>query len=329
MTDAPLRIHRFDALRPGPSLVVLGGVHGDETCGSVAIGRTIAAIDAGEIAIARGTLTLVPVANPLARRLGRREGERNLNRMLRPTSVPRDHEDRVANRLCALLDEADALLDLHSFHTPGEPFAMIGPSDNDGPLEPFARAAEEEAFAARLGASRIVEGWLETYARGVARRRARARSVSPGAGADAHGTDGAGADPEYGVGTTEYARARGAIAVTLECGRHDDPRAPEVGWRAIRQALAWLRIAPLPVEPVDGPMQVLRLAEVVDRDHADDRLVREWTSFEAVRAGEPIAHRRDGAPVVAPADGRIVFPNPAAQPGREWFYFATPSARRL
>ena len=124
MTDLPLRIHRFDALRPGPRLIVLGGVHGDETAGSEAAARLVAEIDAGGLALARGTLTVVPVANPLARSLGRREGERNLNRMLRPTAIPRDNEDRLANRLCPLLAAHDVLLDLHSFHTPGEPFAM-------------------------------------------------------------------------------------------------------------------------------------------------------------------------------------------------------------
>jgi predicted deacylase len=314
MTDAALRTHRFDALRPGPRLILLGGVHGNERCGSVALERLVAALDTGELRLERGTLTVVPVANPLARALGRREGDRNLNRMLRPTAVPRDHEDRIANRLCPLLDAHDALLDLHSFHTAGEPFAMIGPEDNDGPLEPFALAAREQAFALALGAPRLVEGWLDTYARGVRRRAARG---APGA------------DSEYGVGTTEYMRSRGGCAVTLECGQHDDPEAPAFAWTAVRRALVHLGLVTTAVEPAAGPRELLRLVEVFDREHADDRLARAWTSFEAVRAGEPIGIRRDGTAVAAPADGRVVFPNPNAAPGAEWFYFAVPSARRL
>jgi len=314
MTDAALRTHRFDALRPGPRLILLGGVHGNERCGSVALERLVAALDTGELRLERGTLTVVPVANPLARALERREGDRNLNRMLRPTAVPRDHEDRIANRLCPLLDAHDVLLDLHSFHTAGEPFAMIGPEDNDGPLEPFALAAREQAFALALGAPRLVEGWLDTYARGVRRRAARG---APGA------------DPEYGVGTTEYMRSRGGCAVTLECGQHDDPDAPAFAWTAVRRALVHLGLVTTAIEPAAGPRELLRLVEVFDREHADDRLARAWTSFEAVRAGEPIGLRRDGTPVAAPADGRVVFPNPNAAPGAEWFYFAVPSTRRL
>ena len=37
----------------------------------------------------------------------------------------------------------------------------------------------------------------------------------------------------------------------------------------------------------------------------------------------------DGAPLRAPDDGFIVFPNPNALPGNEWFYFARRSTRRL
>ena len=65
--------------------MVLGGVHGDETCGTVGIERVVAELDAGALQLLRGQLTMVPVANPLARRLGRREGERNLNRLFRPS----------------------------------------------------------------------------------------------------------------------------------------------------------------------------------------------------------------------------------------------------
>jgi len=79
-----LRLHRFEGLRPGPRLLVLGAVHSNETCGPVAIGRLIAALDAGEVAIERGVLTLVPVTHPIAFARGRCESERNLNRDLRP-----------------------------------------------------------------------------------------------------------------------------------------------------------------------------------------------------------------------------------------------------
>ena len=304
----------FTGLVPGERLIVLGAVHGNETCGTQAIRRVIAEIEAGDLNIVAGSVTFVPVANPLAHARRQRMGDRNLNRKLVPTDAPVEFEDRVANWLCPLLARHDALLDLHSFHTPGEPFVMLGPEDNRGPLEPFARAAEETALALSLGVHRFIDGWLDTYAAGVARRLA--------AGAPARE-----ADVNYGVGTTEYMRGQGGIALTLECGQHDDPAAPDVAWRAIHNALAHLRLSASAAPAAVSGTEALRLYQVVDRSHPGDAFVRDWSSFDPVRAGDVIGTRHDGTPVRADADGYVVFPHPDAQPGHEWFYLARPSGR--
>ena len=307
----------FTALAPGPRLIVTGAVHGNETCGTVAIRRVLDEIAHDRLAIAAGELTFVPVTNPLAYERRQRQGDRNLNRKLAPTDDPREFEDRIANWLCPLLARHDVLLDLHSFHTAGEPFVMVGPQDNSGTLEPFAHAAREEALAVRLGVRRIVDGWLETYAAGVQRRIAQ----------HAGGDGSLDLDPDYGVGTTEYMRRVGGWAFTLECGQHDDPRAPEVAYRAILNTLAHLRMIDAPPPAPAGSVEALHLFEVVDKAHADDAFSRAWASFDPVRAGELIGTRHDGTPVRADADGRIVFPNPAAQAGQEWFYLARASGR--
>ena len=314
-----LRSHTFQGLDPGPRLIVLGAVHGNETCGTRATLRVLAELDAGLLRIVRGSVTFVPVANPLAYANAQRGGDRNLNRRLRPNPAPRDFEDRIANALCPLLAAHDALLDLHSFHTAGEPFAMLGPRDNAGPLEAFARAAEEEALALRLGPRRLVEGWLDAYAGGVASRLQRVQTS--GAALDA--------DPAYGIGTTEYMRSVGGIAITLECGQHADPQAPQIGYAAIVNTLAHLGLVDAPAPAARADVALLRLQDVTDRDAEGDAFERAWSSFDPVAAGEPIARRADGTLLRAPADGFIVFPNPQAAPGSEWFYFARPSERVL
>lgn len=314
-----LRVHQVHGLRPGPRVLVLGAVHGNEVAGMLGIRRVLAEIDEGALRITRGCVSFVPVTNPLAHELQRRMGDRNLNRNLRPTAVPQDFEDRIGNALCPLLDAHDGLLDLHSFQSPGEAFSMIGPENNTGELEPFDQAHAEAQLALHVGPRRVVDGWLSVYERGVARRRERAQRL--GTALDS--------DPSYGVGTTEYMRSRGGWAMTLECGQHADPKAPDVAYHAIRQTLALFGLAPIELAPPRTDHEVLRLMEVTDRLHPDDRFVREWTSFDPVRAGEPIGVRHDGHIVAAPADGRIVFPNPRAEPGHEWFYFAQPSPRRL
>ncbi|MEO6363802.1 MAG: succinylglutamate desuccinylase/aspartoacylase family protein, partial [Caldimonas sp.] len=193
----------YTASADGLRLIVLGAVHGNETCGTRAIERAMAEIDAGSLRLVAGQVTFVPVTNPLAYAEHRRAGDRNLNRKLAPTDMPREFEDHVANWLCPLLARHEVLLDLHSFSAPGVPFVFIGPRDNAGEIEPFAQAAREEALAVRLGASRVVDGWLTTYAAGVAHRQRTAAS-RPDAGLDL--------DPRYGIGTTEYMRSVGGAA---------------------------------------------------------------------------------------------------------------------
>ena len=318
-TPAPrpshLRTLTYHGLAPGPRLLVLGAVHGNEVCGAKAITQLVQALDSGALRISRGTLTLVPVTNPLAYQLGQRTGDRNLNRNMAPSAIPQDFEDRIANVLCPLLDAHDALLDLHSFHTGGAPFVMIGPQNNTGPLEPFAQADLEMQLALHTGPHRMVEGWLDTYSRGIQKRLAR--SDLEGSRSQTLVTN-----PNYGVGTTEYMRSRGGYGVTLECGQHDDPLAVGVARHAILQTLALLGLAALPLAPEPPTREILRLVEVIDRDRAGDSFSREWRSFDAVKGGDVIGTRSDGEAIKAATDGFIVFPNPRAEVGQEWFYFA-------
>ncbi len=303
----------YMGLKPGPRLIVLGAVHGNETCGTKAIHRVLDDIDNHCLHIVAGSVTFVPITNPLAYARGERAGDRNLNRNLYPTAEPADFEDHVANWLCPLLARHDVLLDLHSFHTEGEPFVMLGPDNNSGTLEPFARAEEEQALARRLGVRRFVDGWLDTYARGVARRACDAA----GQGAPALNLD-----PRYGVGTTEYMRSVGGYALTLECGRHDDPRAPDVAYRAILNTLSFLGLSNGPAVPALSEIEALRICEVIDKQHRDDRFARDWASFDRLQAGDAIGTRHDGTPLLAERDGFILFPNPKAEAGQEWFYLA-------
>lgn len=323
-TPTHLRVHQFAGLQPGPRLLVTSAVHGNEIHGTTAMAGIIRQLDAGELTLLRGTLTLLPIVNPLAHQLGRREGDRNLNRNLRPPVIAHDFEDRVARVLCPLIAQHDGILDLHSFQGQGPAFAMIGPRNNQGELEPFSQEATESALAARLGVGRIVEGWLSTYALGLQRRQQREHDGSRRAALIS--------DPHYGVGTTEYMRSTGGWAITLECGQHLDPHGPEVARLAILRTLVFLGMldegAVEPHRPAQPP-EVLQLYDVIDREDMGDAFEREWASFDPIEQGQQIGTRASGAAVLAHSEGRIVFPNLKSQPGTEWFYLARPSDRRL
>ncbi|VUD45971.1 Succinylglutamate desuccinylase [Thalassocella blandensis] len=314
VTSVPstLPIYQYAGIQPGPKLLVFGAVHGNETCGTIAIRRVLQELENGALRLERGTLTLIPVVNPLAYQLQRRQGDRDMNRSMGITEKPQDFEDKLSNIICPILQDHDVLLDLHSFHTPGTPFALIGPANNSGQLEPFAFAEAEESLALHLGVSRFVEGWLETYAQGVSDRQTR----------------GVEANVEYGVGTTEVMRRYGGIAVTLECGQHEEVQAPDVAYKAIRNTLAHLAMihTDIPHQP-PAKTEVIKLYRVVDKHHDEDRFYGEWNSFEKIKQGQIIAHRHDGTPLTAEKDGWIVFPNPEARVDDEWYYLAESSVR--
>ena len=319
LTLPPMKSVRYAGPAAGPRLIVTGAVHGNETCGTRGIERVMAELDAGALRIVAGSVTFVPITNALAYALKRRAGDRNLNRALQPQSPAREYEDHVANWLCPLLAQHDGLLDLHSFQSGGRPFVMVGPLDNQGAVEPFSQAAQEQALVRVLGVSRAVDGWLGTYASGVARRRAAAAADGRAETLDLH--------PRYGVGTTEYMRSRGGWALTLECGQHEHPDAPEVAWRAIRNTLAHLGLTGEPAPPASGPIEALSLVEVVDKADAADAFSRAWQSFDALRAGDIIGTRANGDVMRAPFDGWLVFPNARAQARQEWYYLARASGR--
>lgn len=309
--DSALEIVAFRALRPGPRLLVLGAIHGDETCGPNAIRRAIEACRSGAIRIRRGSVTFVPIANLKAYIQGTREGDRNLNRDLRDKPVPLNYEDRVGNRLCELLREHDVLLDIHSFSGDGEPFVFFGPADNDGGIEPFCHADAEFAFASRLGVATIIHGWLENYVKLIeARRRLQLPPLSP----------------TEGYGTTEYMRFAGGYAVTVECGRHDDPASVEVASAAITHALVGLELTG-PAEALPRATSVIHMTEIIICETDGDRLEGDWKTGDVVPADSIIARRADGTAVVAPQDGFIIFPNRKAKAGEGICYFGVASSR--
>lgn len=322
MSDTPYHFKSvsFQALKPGPKLLVLGAVHGNETAGTQGIQRVLAEIEAKTLALVAGSVTFVPITNPMAYALKRRVGDRNLNRNLGPTDTPQEFEDHIANWLCPLMARHEVLLDLHSFQAVGQAFVMVGPENNDGPLEPTIHAKEEEAMALRLGVNRFVDGWLSTYARGVEKRRQKI-------GVAATRQQQLDMDPRYGVGTTEYFRTTGGYCMTLECGQHDDPHGPEVAYRAIVNTLAHLGITDAAKPEPAKNIEALRIYEVIDKDHVDDTFSRPWSSFDALKAGDLIGTRQDGTAMHAEVDGYILFPNAKAEAGHEWYYLAKANPR--
>ncbi len=104
---------------PGPNVLVLGGVHGNEICGVDAIERL------KDISIQSGTLRQI-IANPEAVKQGKRFIDENLNRVIRENSDPKTYEAKIAQYLLPHLRWADYCLDVHASNTPNTTPFIIG-----------------------------------------------------------------------------------------------------------------------------------------------------------------------------------------------------------
>jgi predicted deacylase len=280
----------FKGTEKGPCFLVLGAVHGNEKCGTEAIRRVIGEIEAGKIKILKGQVTFVPICNPLAYERDVRFIDRNLNRFLVPVENPKNNEEKIGNELCPILASCDVLLDIHSYKAGGPIFTFVG-----------SATPEAREFAANLGDVTFVTGWKEAFA--------------------AAGKIGSGDQQNESADTCQYARKHGATAaVTLECGQHKDPEAPEVAYQAIRNAFRYLSMTGEP--PLQkrsaSDCHLITMTRIYDRPNPEGRLAKEWKHLDAVKKGEPIGYLADNTPVPAPEDGFLILPN---TPPPQWFYF--------
>lgn len=110
MSDFPRYV--IEGKTPGPRLLVLAGVHGDECEPMLAVQQLRQQIDASELA---GEVVLVPVANPSAYVCATRVGEDGLDLA---RTFPGDAGGSITQRLAAQLTEdirrAEYLIDLHT-----------------------------------------------------------------------------------------------------------------------------------------------------------------------------------------------------------------------
>lgn len=296
--DDKLVSYSFAGINPGPHLLILGAIHGNEKCGSEAIlNRVLPRFKTKDLAIGAGRVTFVPICNPRGYAADVRYIEANLNRYMGPKPQPQHYEDHLMNELVPYLQTCDVLLDIHSYTAGGQPFALRGMS--------FHRD-EEEALAAAMGVSNVLYGF-----------------------ADAYKNSGLKYDPRAATGTMDYARERGAYGVTVECGQHKDPKAVDIAEAAIYGALRHLGLIgitdipkscghvrqPLPLER----MRHVHLNQVIYKQRAG-QMIGNWQHMAAMRAGDLIARYDDGEEVLAATDGIMVMPHATTPVGTEWWY---------
>lgn len=216
----------YDSRIPGPKLLLLGAIHGNETAGTKAIRKLMSALDNNEINLKSGRLVLLPVCNPLAYEHGVRFVEKNLNRLINIYDAPSCPEEEFAHEVATEILNNDYVLDMHSTHNAGEPpFVFLDyPSD------------ENRKFVSAAAASYVICNW-------------------PGIYKDA---------PIADYCTEYFAHKSGKSCITLECGYHYDQAAEEVAFASIVNLL--IKLGMTAGEFTEQPKTYLKLEKVVIKE---------------------------------------------------------------
>jgi len=132
-----------EATTRGPHVVVLGGVHGDETQGVLAAGR----LAANATVLTRGSISIVPIAHEAAYRADSRTSTidgGNLARVF-PGDPNGGATEQIAHHLFTeVLDGADLLIDLH---TSGQGYDMPFLAGYQADIASADSLAKQAAFA--------------------------------------------------------------------------------------------------------------------------------------------------------------------------------------
>jgi predicted deacylase len=281
----PRHIGSLRGPAPGPTIIVIGAVHGNEPAGLMAGRRLLSAVKlgAGALHVLVGNLAALErkvryVDGDLNRRFENDRVRRIRHGEYRPADAE-DHEQlELIRHVDRLRGESDAyIIDLHTFSAPGSPFAMAS-SDEAG-----LRLAAAAGLPTMLHLERFLRGTM-----------------------------------------VEFAIGEGLPVLAIEGGQHDDPDSVEVLGDALVKVLAAIGAAPdhnpfAPRASMRGG-----LFEVIHR-HAigpldDFRMRPGFSNLEPVRAGQHLADDRHG-PIRSPGDARLLMPLYQGQ-GADGFFLA-------
>lgn len=288
-------IGRYSAGRPGPGIVVIGGLHGNEPAGAIAAGRVLERLERERCPVRGEIVALAGNLAALAR--GTRYVDYDLNRCWLEGTIatPRGHsEDEELAELIAAMEKVPGprvILDLHTTSGPTAPFTVM--SD----VRRNRRIAFALPASVVLGLEETIDGTLLEY---MTERGHTALVVETGQHEDPVAVD----LHEAVIWMT--LEATGALKRAEVPGRDV--------WR--RRFAAACRGLPRVVE--------VRHRHAIERGDGF-RMEPGHVGFQMVKQGHVIAHDRYG-PVRAPETGRLLMPLYQPQ-GNDGFYMVRKVSR--
>ena len=165
-------IKKISSKKTGPSVAVIGGVHGNEIVGVKIIRKLM-----DELVIQKGSVFLV-IANPKAISLNKRFIDNDLNRSCNEKIVGVSNENLIAKEIIDLIKKVDIVIDLHSFRNKiSKPFTICDINElelaqsilgidtisigwdkiHKGSTDGFARSIGKKAICFELGSNHLSE----------------------------------------------------------------------------------------------------------------------------------------------------------------------------
>lgn len=153
-----LERYEFTADKSGPHIVFLGNVHGNEPCGRVALEALRDSLQNGDLVLKCGKVTILPCCNPQASAQNTRFVDVNLNRIMGRELADTHgdaYESSLAHQVMDAVDDADILVDLHSFTQSMPPCTMCvdesAPARNLAHMVGISRIVCDSPFISRPG----------------------------------------------------------------------------------------------------------------------------------------------------------------------------------
>lgn len=277
----------YEGQLPGPTVVVVGGIHGNEPSGVIATQHVLHELRRRKVAMRGRLLGLAGNIRALAENV--RYLTRDLNRRWFPDHLarlrdqPRDldsSEDTEQRELLTIFDRLDeqfdhplVVVDLHSFSAEGPPFSVVADTLRNRPI------AYELRVPIIFGLEEAVEGTLLGYLADL-----------------------------------------GHIAIGFEAGQHQDPRTVENHVAAIWVSLVSAGLLASDDVPelesfedrlTQAAAGLPRAVEIVYRhgispEH-EFRMDPGYCNFQPIRRGQRLAVDREGE-IGSPSTGRILMP---------------------
>lgn len=109
----PFTVRIFDSGKPGKTVLLVGGVHGNEPAGAHALINLCREFDRGDLKLVRGRLIVVPVANEWGITHYERSNGSLFNNDVNRNFTKAGTKDAISTALARLAREADLVFDFH------------------------------------------------------------------------------------------------------------------------------------------------------------------------------------------------------------------------